>query len=98
MSEETKLYQEIGILQGQMSAIQVTQQATSTNIAGLENRLKIEIDKFTRSMDSRIVVVEKEQSGHNLKIMKIKWSLSVITFLATVLANFAQQFFFHYIK
>lgn len=98
MSDETTLYQEIGVLQGQMSAIQLQQQHTTQQMLGLEKRLSTEIDKLVMTMNNRIVTVEGQQVKDRLTVAKIKWNVSAIAFGATTVASLAIQLIFHYIK
>lgn len=97
-NDEQKLYQEIGVLQGQMSALQNQQANANHQLTGLERRLTTEIEKLINNMNSRITLVEGERSKDRLHMAKIKWNVSALAFGATTIATFATQLFFHYLK
>jgi len=98
MSEETTLYQEIGMLQGQMVSMIQHQQTAAKEFSHLETKLTSEIDKLVTSMQNRIILIEGELDRQRLKIAKLKWNITSISVTATVIASFLSQLFFKTLK
>lgn len=100
MNEDNpSLYQQLGLLQGQVESILTTQHSIMKQNSEIQVNVRTDIEKMSLSVSSRIRSIEDDAHSMRLQIARLRWNQGLasagIAFFITIIS---QLFFFYLSK